>query len=166
MQTERIGTASENLIIRAKINGKIMAIDLASNEKNAYRDMEYKVEYLGSGLYYSYGNTKATDKKVTHFWKWREVEKSGENIEISAPAANVVLDDNAVREALSTILRVGANMVMTGISGDISEWGLPKSTPLKAKRKIVEEADKRNDVNRRRAIELKSAYDIISKRFR
>lgn len=76
-----------------------------------------------------------------------------------------LLADNAVRDALSTLLRVGASMLTTGISGEISEWNLPKTTPLKTKRKIVQEADKWNDVNRMRAIELKNAYDVLSQHF-
>ena len=80
--------------------------------------------------------------------------------------ANNVLADSAVRDALSTILRVGASMLTTGISGEISEWDLPKTTPLKTKRKILQEADKWNDVNRRRAIDLKNAYDVLSRHFR
>jgi hypothetical protein len=56
-------------------------------------------------------------------------------------------------------------MLTTGISGEISEWNLPKTTPLKTKRKIVQEADKWNYVNRRRAIELKNAYDVLSRHF-
>ena len=79
---------------------------------------------------------------------------------------NNMLADSAIREALSKIVKVAASMVTTGISGEISEWELPKTTPLKTKRKIVEEADKWNDVNRRRAIELKSAYDVLSRHFR
>ncbi len=77
-----------------------------------------------------------------------------------------VLEDSAVRGALSTLLQVGANMLTTVISSEISEWDLPKTTPLKAKRKIIQEADKWNDVNRRRAIELKNAYDVLSRHFR
>ncbi len=80
--------------------------------------------------------------------------------------ANNVLADSAVRDALSTLLRVGASMLTTGISDEISEWDLPKTTPLKTKRKIVQEAEKWNDVNRRRAIELKNAYDVLSRHFR
>ena len=79
--------------------------------------------------------------------------------------ANNVLADSAIRDALSKILKVSAGMVTTGISGEISEWDLPKTTPLKTKRKIVQEADKWNDVNRRRAIELKNAYDVLSRHF-
>jgi hypothetical protein len=80
--------------------------------------------------------------------------------------ANRLLADSAIRDALSTLLRVGASMLTYGISGEISEWDLPKTTPLKTKRKIVQEADKWNDVNRRRAIELKNAYDILSQHYR
>lgn len=79
--------------------------------------------------------------------------------------ANNMLADSAIRDALSTLLRVGANMLTTGISSEISEWDLPKTTPLKTKRKIVQEADKWNDLNRRRAIELKNAYDVLSRHF-
>jgi len=71
--------------------------------------------------------------------------------------------DSVTEEALSKILKVAASMLTTGISGEISEWDLPKTTPLKTKRKIVQEADKWNDVNRRRAIELKDAYDVLSR---
>lgn len=80
--------------------------------------------------------------------------------------ANNVLADSAIRDALSTLLRVGASMLTSGISGEISEWNLPKTTPKKTACKIVQEADKWNDVNRRRAIELKSAYDVLSRHFR
>jgi hypothetical protein len=80
--------------------------------------------------------------------------------------ANNVLADSAIRDALSKILKVAASMITTGISGEISEWDLPKTTPLKTKRKIVQEADKWNDVNRRRAIELSNAYDVLSRHFR
>lgn len=77
--------------------------------------------------------------------------------------ANNELADSAVRDALSTVLRVGASMLTTGISGEISEWDLPKTTPLGTKRKIMQEAYKWNDLNRRRAIELKNAYDVLSR---
>lgn len=91
------------------------------------------------------------------------------NVQVSNSAQiaqNQLLADSAVRDALSTLLRVGASMLTTGISGQISEWNLPKTTPLKTKRKIVQEADKWNDVNRMRAIELKNAYDVLSRHFR
>jgi hypothetical protein len=90
-----------------------------------------------------------------------------DNLKNETPTdANNVLADSAVRHALSTLLRVGASMLTTGISGEISEWDLPKTTALKTKRKIVQEADKWNDVNRRRAIELSNAYDVLSRHFR
>ena len=44
-------------------------------------------------------------------------------------------------------------MLITGISSDLSEWDLPKTTPKKTRRKIIQEADKWNDVNRRRSTE-------------
>jgi hypothetical protein len=90
-------------------------------------------------------------------------------VELKKETANgtkPVLADNAIRDAISTLLRVASSMVTTGISSEISEWDLPKTTPLKTKRKIVQEADKWNDSNRRRAIELKNAYDVLSLHFR
>jgi hypothetical protein len=74
--------------------------------------------------------------------------------------------DTVVRTALSKILKVAASMVTTGISAEISEWDLSKNTPMKTKRKIVQEADKWNDVNRMRAIELKEAFDVLSRHLR
>ena len=71
------------------------------------------------------------------------------------------LPDESFDEALSTILRVAVAMVSNGMSGDLSEWDLPKSTPMKVKRKIVNEADKWHDVNVSRAVELKQAYDLL-----
>lgn len=85
-----------------------------------------------------------------------------DNKDLTSNDANNMLADSSVRDALSTVLCVGANMLTTGIRGEISEWDLPKTTPLKTKRKIVQEADKWDDVNRRRAIELKNAYDVLS----
>lgn len=93
-------------------------------------------------------------------------EQNVEGLNVSPAIAKPMLADSAVRDAISTLLRVAASMVTTGISGEISEWDLPKTTPLKTKRKIVQEADKWNDANRRRAIELKNAYDVLSRHFR
>jgi len=73
--------------------------------------------------------------------------------------------DSAILDALSTILQVGASMATNGISDEISEWDLPKTTPIKSDRKIVKEAEKWNDVNRKRAIELKNAYDVLSRSY-
>jgi hypothetical protein len=91
-----------------------------------------------------------------------------ENVNLNETPAGTkpVLADSAVREALSTLLRVGASMVLTGMSSEISDWELPKTTPLKTRRKIIQEANKWNDANRERAIELKNAYDVLSRYFR
>lgn len=70
--------------------------------------------------------------------------------------------NSETEQALTTILKVGAQMLITGPSGDIDEWKLPKSTPITVKRKIVEEMDKWNEVQRLRAIELKKAYDVLA----
>ena len=91
-----------------------------------------------------------------------------ENVNLNETPAGTkpVLTDSAVREALSTLLRVGASMVLTGMSSELSDWELPKTTPLKTKRKIIQEANKWNDVNRERAIALKNAYDVLSRYLR
>lgn len=67
------------------------------------------------------------------------------------------------KDALSLLLRVGADMLTTGISGDISEWDLPKNTSEKTKRKIIQAADKWNNANRLRSIDLKKVYDEFNK---
>ena len=72
-------------------------------------------------------------------------------------------EERAIREALYKLLKIGANMLTNGISAEIDEWDLPKTTPISAKRKIIREACRWNDLNRRRAIELKGVYDILSK---
>ncbi len=93
----------------------------------------------------------------------RTTKLSTEKKSSNATLGNV--SESAVRDAISKILDVGARMLTTGISCEISEWDLPKTTPMKAKRKIVKEAERWNKVNRLRAIELKSAYDVLSKHF-
>jgi len=121
--------------------------------------------------FWSYVHNCVSCKYTIMESEWILIKKEDElkQIDLKNETANgtkTVLADSAIQDALSTLLRVGASMVTTGISGEISEWKLPKTTPLKAKRKIVQEADKWNDVNRRRAIELKNAYDVLSRHFR
>lgn len=74
------------------------------------------------------------------------------------------LDANE-RKAISIILKIAVEMVMYRISEDISAWGLSVDTPKKTKRKIVREAERWNEINRHRAIALKSAYDTLIKYF-
>lgn len=52
-------------IIRAKVNGNIVIIDMASEKPDAYQDMikAGKVVYLGIGRYYKYDNNFANDKR-------------------------------------------------------------------------------------------------------
>ena len=108
---------------------------------------------------------KVDSLMVTHYFTMEELLNiCNKYAEYKCGLADV--SESAVRDALSKILKVGASMLTTGISGEISEWDLPKTTPKKTKRKIVEEADKWNEINRSRAIELKSAYDVLSKYFR
>jgi len=60
-------------IVKATINGKVVTIDLAhSKDKNAYNDIKDKIEYLGEGLYHSYDGFPATDKNLTHFWRFKK----------------------------------------------------------------------------------------------
>jgi hypothetical protein len=77
-----------------------------------------------------------------------------------------VLADSAVRDALSKIMKVSASLVSQRISPFIEDWDLPKTTTKKVKRKIVTECDKWNEVDRKRAIELKDAYDVLIRHFR
>jgi hypothetical protein len=82
------------------------------------------------------------------------------------PAAKPLLADSAVREALSKIMKVSASLVSHRISPFIEDWDLPKTTTQKVKRKIVHECEKWNEVDRKRAIELKDAYDFLLRHFR
>lgn len=65
------------------------------------------------------------------------------------------------KQALTTILKIGSDMLMNQISGDMTEWDLPKTTPKSVKKKIIKQVDGWNEINRIRAIELKKAYDIL-----
>ena len=77
-----------------------------------------------------------------------------------------MVKETSINEALKNILVLAAQMATTGISEDINEWKLPKTTPLKAKRKICQEAEKWNDIQRGRAIILRDSYNILSKHCR
>lgn len=68
-----------------------------------------------------------------------------------------------VKESLSKLLKIGSSLILNQMSEDISEYNLPKSTPIKTKRIIVTEAKKFNEANRLKAIEIKLVYDIIHK---
>ncbi len=58
-------------IVMAQIGDKIIKIDWASTNRNAYQDIQKKLEYLGMGTYYSINDVKQTEKNWTHFWKWK-----------------------------------------------------------------------------------------------
>lgn len=49
---------------------------------------------------------------------------------------------DAVKESLSLLLKISADMLINRISDDISDWHLPKTTPTKTKRKIIFEAER------------------------
>lgn len=63
-------TNQKNVIVKAKIKGEIVKIDLASESKTAYSDIPRPIEYLGEGEYYSYDNTLAINKTKMHFWRF------------------------------------------------------------------------------------------------
>jgi len=79
----------------------------------------------------------------------------------TTPIANVLLADSDTQKAMSTILQVAASLLLNRMSEDISEWNLPKSTSLKTQRKILDEVDKWNELDRKRAIQLRSAWDVL-----
>lgn len=60
------------VIIKASINNRIVEINLASTERDAYDDMKDKITYLGRGIYHSYNGVPAKDKEYHHFWKFRD----------------------------------------------------------------------------------------------
>ncbi len=63
-------TLYKKTIVRAKIKGKIVIIDLASKDRNAYSDIKRRIKYLGKGTYYSYNDVQSKDKELTHFWEF------------------------------------------------------------------------------------------------
>ncbi len=62
-----------NVTVKAKIDGKVVKIDAAGDNRNDYDDMEKsgKYEYLGLGIYHSYDGNPAKDKQPIHFWKFK-----------------------------------------------------------------------------------------------
>ena len=75
--------------------------------------------------------------------------------------ANPLLADSAVSNAISKIIKVSASLVSQRISPFIEDWDLPKTTTKKVKRRIVSECEKWNEMDRKMAIELKDAYDVL-----
>lgn len=59
------------IVVKAKINDDIVVINLASKNKYAYAHIQDRIEYLGSGTYYSFDQTLAKDTELYHFWKWK-----------------------------------------------------------------------------------------------
>ena len=94
-------------------------------------------------------------------------DELGLKLKNETPAeAKPVLADSAIRDALSKIMKVSASLVSHRISPFIEDWDLPKTTTKKVKIKIVTECDKWNEVDRKKAIELKDAYDVLIRHFR
>ena len=71
----RTGISRNAVIVYAIIHEAKIKIDAASEDRNAYKEQEKSgdFEYLGSGYYYSYNGQKATDNKLTHFWKAKKL---------------------------------------------------------------------------------------------
>lgn len=88
------------------------------------------------------------------------MKENGENMN------QQVLVAGAVSDAISKIIKVSASLVSQRISPFIEDWDLPKTTTKKVKRKIVTECEKWNEVDRKMAIELKDAYDVLARHFR
>jgi hypothetical protein len=73
----------ETTITLAKIDDRIVKIDMASKFIVTYKDIEKDIVYLGIGLYYSYNGTLANSDKDdrTHFWRHKTAEeKKQDNI--------------------------------------------------------------------------------------
>lgn len=69
---EEIWAQAPKTINKAKINGKVVVIDLADENRNAYYGMTERIQYLGLGRYHSYNDVPADDKKLYHFWRFKE----------------------------------------------------------------------------------------------
>lgn len=60
---------NKRTIVKAKIAGKVVVINFASDKRDAYKEMKDTIEYLGMGTYHSYDGVPADDTKFTHFWR-------------------------------------------------------------------------------------------------
>lgn len=88
------------VITRARINGDIVTIDLASDFRQSYAEAEQKgeIEYLGEGFYYSYNESLAKDQTPAHFWRKKkpidlsEVANTLETIAELTHLKNTLLD--------------------------------------------------------------------------
>lgn len=65
----------KKVIVKARIGNDIVKIDYASEDRNAYSDLEIKgqIQYLGIGQYHSFDEILATATRHIHFWqssKW------------------------------------------------------------------------------------------------
>lgn len=67
-----------------------------------------------------------------------------------------------IKKELSLLLKVASNIAMNRLSDDLEDWDLPKSTPVKVKKKIYDEASHWNEINRLRAIQLKELHHSLS----
>lgn len=64
-------------------------------------------------------------------------------------------------DAKAILTKVAASLLTQRMSGDIEEWQFSNSTPKKDKRKLINAVDKQNDFQRRMAIEIKKAIDLL-----
>lgn len=65
-------------------------------------------------------------------------------------------------EITSELLKVAAELVLTGLSEDFGEWCFSKSTPFKDKQKVIKSAISYNEHNKALARRLKKLYEYIS----
>ncbi len=70
---------SKKTIVKAAINNRIVLVDLASDNRDAYQDLAERIKYLGSGIYYSYTSDGIesfdSDPRLMHFWSWKSTKK-------------------------------------------------------------------------------------------
>ncbi len=80
---------SKPSVVKVSINNKIFQIDLASESRDAYDDMNDKITYLGRGLYFSINGVRNRDPKYTHFWKFKkEKNKTMKKITVGGKRKN------------------------------------------------------------------------------
>jgi len=72
-------------------------------------------------------------------------------------------DKPAIESARSEIIKIAAEMLHHPAlpSSFIEDWDLPKSTPLKTCRKIIDAADKVDEQCKRWAVRLRSVFDSL-----
>lgn len=94
------GSRTGKTITKALIDGKVVIINLSSNDQTSYRNIARPVEYLGEGVFHSYNDVLAHDKTPTHFWRYLPEKEIQEDVSDPANTDKAIQELTAVKNAL------------------------------------------------------------------